>query len=505
MEHPLYKKMKENQEWFVLMSVLFGVIFCFCIFGNESGVARIFLDVTLLVVSFQFLNKVGIVWKKSGGIYCVGILLLGLSTIKTTNSFFHIFNTIGIVLLFILLIIHQIYEDKNWDYPQYMTKIIYASILWIGYVIEPFKGKKRPQKKFKESLKDKKTKQILVGVAAAVGVLLVVLPLLLMSDRIFSQLFGFLFGWIDLSAILENLKLEKIIGIGLTFLTGMVGIYAFFAGIFDSIDPVCGKNVDNKWEPVTGIAFLSVLGFVYSIFSLIQVLFLFLRIGNGLPGEMTYSQYAREGFWQLLFVGIINFATVIICKALFEENRILKGLLLLVSSCTCIMILSASYRMALYILEYHLTFLRVFVLWFLMVLILVFFGLMYHIINPKFRLFPYAVSVVSVLYIGFSLCNVDRIIAAYNIRHTEELNQHDIEYLIYDLSRDAAPEITEIAPEQLWKTEMLTEVDIYFSDLEKEDRQRSLREWNYADYQAKQAAKKWRAMKKQETNIRPDE
>ena len=36
--------------------------------------------------------------------------------------------------------------------------------------------------------------------------------------------------------------------------------------------------------------------------------------------NVTYSQYARGGFWELLFVGIINFVMVLLCMYLFSEN-----------------------------------------------------------------------------------------------------------------------------------------------------------------------------------------
>ena len=64
----------------------------------------------------------------------------------------------------------------------------------------------------------------------------------------------------------------------------------------------------------------------------IQILFLFLRLDQGLPDGVTYSQYAREGFWQLLLVSLINFGTVLVCVRIFADNRILKGLLSVISA-----------------------------------------------------------------------------------------------------------------------------------------------------------------------------
>lgn len=125
---------------------------------------------------------------------------------------------------------------------------------------------------------------------------------------------------------------------------------------------------------------------------------------------MTYSQYAHQGFWQLLFVSIINFLAVLVCMQVFGENKILEILLCVISVCTCVMILSAAYRMLLYVEEYDLTFLRVLVLWFLAVLMLIFFGVIHSIFHRKFMLFRYIMLIVSVMYIGFSFSHADRII-----------------------------------------------------------------------------------------------
>lgn len=87
-----------------------------------------------------------------------------------------------------------------------------------------------------------------------------------------------------------------------------------------------------------------------------------------LPEGMVYSQYAREGFFQLLFVTVINFSVLIIFISVFEEARTHKLLkLLLLSLCffTCILIASSVYRMLLYIDVYGYTSLRLWVLTFL--------------------------------------------------------------------------------------------------------------------------------------------
>ena len=50
--------------------------------------------------------------------------------------------------------------------------------------------------------------------------------------------------------------------------------------------------------------------------------------------------YAREGFFQLLTVGFINLAIVLVCMTFFRESRLLKAVLTVMSLCTFVMIAS---------------------------------------------------------------------------------------------------------------------------------------------------------------------
>ena len=236
-------------------------------------------------------------------------------------------------------------------------------------------------------------KPIILGCACAAGLLVIVLPLLVNSDKIFAVFFGRFTGWFRFGAEL---------GVILTFLAGYILMYAFLSGI-SALNIKEKENVKQlSLNSVTGITFSGILAVIYVFYSAIQILFLFLRFESGLPESVTYSQYAHAGFWQLLAVSIINFITVLICVSIFEENKILKIILMIISVCTCIMTLSAAYRMILYVRAYHLTFLRVLVLWFLGVLLLIMVGVMLSIIRKKFQLFKYIMVVLAVCYIALS-------------------------------------------------------------------------------------------------------
>ena len=200
------------------------------------------------------------------------------------------------------------------------------------------------------------------------------------------------------------------------------------------------ENVPDKrtGEPMLAITVTSVLSIIYLIFSGIQIVYLF--FGNmELPYHYTYAEYAREGFFQLLFVCLMNLALVLICLGRFKENKILKTILTVISLCTYIMIASSAMRMIMYIRCYALTFLRIFVLWSLAVIFLLMTGVVISIYKERFPLFKYSMVLVTVLYLGLSFSHPDYWIAKYNIACIPNLNEWESYGDGYYLSRLSHP------------------------------------------------------------------
>lgn len=109
--------------------------------------------------------------------------------------------------------------------------------------------------------------------------------------------------------------------------------------------------------------------------NLVFILFLISEIsklcGNFLkiPSGYIYSSYAREGFFQLLFVTIINFSIILFLlykTDLINNNKIIKGLTLSLIIFSILLIFNSYYRMFLYIEKFGFTNLRLQVILFLL-------------------------------------------------------------------------------------------------------------------------------------------
>ena len=193
----------------------------------------------------------------------------------------------------------------------------------------------------------------------------------------------------------------------------------------------------RKGEPVLAITIMSLLSLLYLLFSGIQIFGLFLG-KNAAAGGLYLRTVCKRGL--LPAAGCQHSESdpgTGVPQHFFRESKVLKVIMTIMSLCTFIMIASSVMRMIIYIRYYYLTFLRIFVLWMLAVLFVMFIGVLINIYRESFPLFRYGVVIVTVLYLALSFSHPDYIIARVNIANAPG---GDFSYLS-DLSADAAPVI----------------------------------------------------------------
>jgi hypothetical protein len=177
---------------------------------------------------------------------------------------------------------------------------------------------------------------------------------------------------------------------------------------------------------------------------------------------LTYAEYARSGFWQLLAVAALTFAVVGVLWALADvrtrrDSLLLRLLLGTLLSLTLVVLVSALHRLRLYEDAYGLTRLRLLVesimLWLGALLLLV--GAAGAVASVRARSATAAVVLTAAGLLAFSLGNPDRRIAERNIDRWATTGLLDDHYLAR-LSADAVPALVELPlPERLWTTLIL--------------------------------------------------
>ena len=149
------------------------------------------------------------------------------------------------------------------------------------------------------------------------------------------------------------MKIGMVPGYITLFIAGVHLCYTFFYAASRKNLSETDKEKKKNGNAVIAITFTGIISAIYVLYCIIQIFYLFIGVQKGLPANTTYAEYARGGFWQLLFVSALNFIIVILCLYIFKENKILNIILTIVCSCTFIMLISAAYRMLLYIGVYH--------------------------------------------------------------------------------------------------------------------------------------------------------
>jgi len=199
---------------------------------------------------------------------------------------------------------------------------------------------------------------------------------------------------------------------------------------------------------------------------------------------LTYAEYARRGFWQLLVIMVLTLA-VLGAAAHWAPRRtlvdrvLIRVLLGLLAALTLVTIVSALYRMQVYEEAYGFTQLRVFVMTVELALGVVYLLVVAAGIRLRGSWLPQAVVATGVVaLLGLAAIDPDRFIAEQNIIRYERTGQIDTSYLA-DLSPDAIPALVRLSGTSSGRC-VLEEVA---SGLAEPD---DWKEWNYGRWRARQ-------------------
>ncbi len=301
------------------------------------------------------------------------------------------------------LLLKQYYDTDKWQFGKYLGSICTLVFASLGEVGRPMKDGAAYRRQHKGRFGGKLW-GLGLGLLVGVPLFLVVLLLLSSADAVFRQMTDGFWRAVKLSNVM-NLVFRVAF---LYFVSYGLTAYLCRKKIPEAVPERPGK------DPMAAMTVTGLLTVLYLLFAGIQIAGLFLGKLT-LPEGYTYAMYAREGFFQLLLVSLLNLVIVLVCMGFFKENRILKGILTVMSLCTFVMIASSAMRMVIYISFYDLTFLRLLVLWGLGVLALLFVGVCLGIFRKGFPLFRYSCAVVTVLYLALSFSHPDYIIARVNV------------------------------------------------------------------------------------------
>ncbi len=208
----------------------------------------------------------------------------------------------------------------------------------------------------------------------------------------------------------------------------------------------------------TGIV-LGLVDVLFGVFVLVQMAYFFGGADFITERGLTYAQYARRGFFELVAVSVLTLGLVLwlnhsTLRSNRRQNILFTALSVIVVALTSIMLISASQRMFLYEEVYGFTHLRVLTHVFMLWLGVLFVFFLLSLFNLKPRIFTLGLLLTSVGYLAtVNVMNVDLYIAERNIDRFYQGYALDMGFL-WRLSADAVPAVVRLYEENKTNSEV---------------------------------------------------
>ncbi|MBO4327343.1 MAG: DUF4173 domain-containing protein [Clostridia bacterium] len=433
------------------LSALIGYLFCRTFFVWNKPFMGLIFALTLFAFAFAFFGKQKRRWRCY--FYPVSAIVIAAGLFFTGSAVLRLFIFTYILIAFFLFC--QTGSEAALE--------SYAGQLYIfetvkALFVAPFQSIGAAVKSVSSNKGGKKLGKTLLFILIGIGVTIIptVIVLALLSyDSAFTEILG------KIQANVFDQIFNRFWSLFFGVPLGMFFYGALYTGAHPKPDSYTGEaciNIENKLKfmpALIGAVALVPLLFLYIVF-IIAHLDYYRSIFTGvLPAAYTYAEFARDGFFRLCGVATIN-AIVLILLRVFAKKTAKGQISPVVKVCTTVLSLvtviisgTAISQMLMYVSAYGLTRLRLYTLWFMALIILLF---LLAILKQFIKKLPFAASAVVIFALSFALLAVpdtDAFIANhnYNCYVSGKTDEIDVEYLT-KLGPSAIPTFCKLATDE---------------------------------------------------------
>ncbi len=487
------ENMLRKQDIFLLIgSVVLAIVFNILFYDKGLGISYpIFVLAFYGVVIFVLKDK--IVFKANFEmLLTIPIIMLSFTYLLFSNQIFMVFN---FLIIPVLILMQTILITNNNVYKWFDARFIIdllngIFIRTLSYVFKPFRLISKIIKSKTDSDKASVVSKVVIGLLLSVPLAAVVISLLSEADEVFGHWMKSITDMF-VKVNMEDFIAQLIIGlfVGTIIFSYLWSLYNDKNKLPDS-RPEENTQIKKVWDPIVVLTMLISVNLIYVIFTIIQFTYLFGSVSSLLPEGVTYAEYARRGFFELILVTLINVSILIsVINFTKKENVIsakaLKILNSLLVACTMVMLLSAHFRMSLYEEAYGYTYLRVFTHAFMIFIFVILTATLIKVWKESLSLLKSYIVITIIAYIAINYFNADVFIVNNNIRrfNNPEINTIDTAYLSY-LSDDAVPYMVELleSPDTQVSEDIRHQLFIRKEKLQEE---RDWQSFNLSHYKAK--------------------
>lgn len=446
--------MKKILTFSLILAVLQSILF----WQKEFGISVVIFVIAAILMLVLVLEEQKKIKKRGGLILLIPIILLASTYFIFNNVFFNILNILAIIGLVLIMIIWVTDEKERFKFLIHkMFALIFGGFEFLDEIAKSLKIKKKEDRNRKNNII-----KIIKAILISLPIVIIVLFLLSSADKIFESIFGNVIQDIFKYVFSENIFM-LIMRIGL-----IVMLFFYFAGfalniyreksMYTAIDET-RREGEVKLNRFNINVTLTILNILYLLFAGIQFVYLFTKAGIG--EDFDYAEYARQGFFQLMFVTFINFIMIFIShinkgkeetgedvvriKSDDKSKQYAKIMNILMCLFTVVIIASSFFRMNLYEQEYGYTYLRLFVYFILGTELLLIIPTIIYLLYGKIKLFKSYIIIIAGMYVALNFINIDYVIAKRNIDRyystKVEERKIDMTYLMYNTGIDAISQI----------------------------------------------------------------
>ncbi|MGJ7921690.1 DUF4153 domain-containing protein [Neobacillus sp. LXY-4] len=416
-------------DWvFLLLCFVLGI-------AAEESFFRDMIGISYLV--FIFLFYAVFYWRfrgftcshqRFGYLVLICIWLLAISYSIHINQLFYALNVLiipALVIFHLVLVTSQ--KSLPWSKPvfiQYLFLKLLATFKYnIGFMAVL-------GKLFKQGVNEDKYviwKKISIGLLISIPVLYVVLTLLMSADSQFERMMG------EIPQLFQIVDAEDI----MRMIVVLIFTFAFFGllqVLFNKqIKAIIQKEYSQsfKIDAIISITVLVLINALYLLFTFVQFKYFF---SGTLHGDFTYAEYARKGFFELLFVTMINLSITVLVLNFVDTSaslmkRLTQILLTALVLSSGVMLSSAFMRLSMYEEAYGFTFIRFMAFSFMLFLAVIYLYTLFKIWIEKLSLFHFYFISSLLYYTGMNLIDVEKIVVTKNIERYEQTGKIDPVYL----------------------------------------------------------------------------
>lgn len=292
-------------------------------------------------------------------------------------------------------------------------------------------------------------KLILIGLLVAVLPTIIIAMLLMSADDGINKLFISIIGEFgDINFM--NIFWQLLIAVPCAcYLFGMLYVNVHNKECSGIDEKSCEERISGVRSISNIIMYTAVtpICVLYGMFFISQTNYFLSAFMGRLPSGYIYSDYARQGFFELFAISVINLV-IIVAMNLFSKHsgrfkpRGLKIYTVILCISTIFMIAAAVSKMVMYISVYGLTRLRLYTSWFMALLLAFFVLIIIKQVKFDLHIARWGTAVFTVMFALLCFSRPDALIARYNIEmylsgHLSELDKA----AIFDMSDDAVYEL----------------------------------------------------------------